>query len=406
MNLELIKYSILNLWRRKLRSTLTILSILVGIAAIFALISFGYGLNRYMNEFGEQMGTDKIFLMTGTSFTGSFGAGNVFFTDNDLDFIRKIKGVDEITGMYFTSGKVEFKDYLAKYPYVIGLATESKERKLVESMFGGIDIIKGRALKDGDVFKATAGYSYTVPNRMFKKAANVGDKLKINDVDVEIVGFYKEIGSPTDDAQIYMPFEGYRRIFEPKGYEYVYIDAADGENPAQLAEIIKEKLRKQRGQKEGEEDFVVQTYEDMMKTFTNMLNILNGILVLIALISVVVAAVNTVNTMYTSILERTQEIGIMKATGAKNRSILSIFVFESGLLGLIGGILGVVLGFIIAKTGGYIAAAYGLGMLRPAFPIWLTFGCIIFAFLVGAISGIFPARRASKLNAADALRYE
>lgn len=133
---------------------------------------------------------------------------------------------------------------------------------------------------------------------------------------------------------------------------------------------------------------------------------INGILVLIALISLVVAAVNIMNTMYTSVLERTREIGVMKAIGAKNNDILFIFVFESGFLGMIGGILGVIFGYIIARSGGAIAAANGYALLQPAFPLWLVIVCIVFAFMVGAGSGLLPARQASKLRPVDALRYQ
>ncbi|TKJ17599.1 hypothetical protein CEE44_03635 [Candidatus Woesearchaeota archaeon B3_Woes] len=403
---DILKYSISNLWHRKLRSFLTILSILIGITAIFALISFGQGINSYMNQFGEEMGTDKIFLMPGGGITNAPGTSNILFTEDDIDFLRKIKGVDEITGMLITSGKIKFKDFKEKYPFVIGLSTESSEKKLVEEMFGGIEITEGRILKKGDVLKATAGYSNSVPNKMFKKPISVGDKVEINDVKVEVVGFYEEIGSPTDDAQFYISQEGFTEIFEIEDYEYVYIRVSPDQNPSYVAEIVKEKFRKHRGQKEGEEDFTVQTFEDMMEIFTNIIGILNGVLVLIALISVVVAAVNIANTMYASILERTQEIGVMKSIGARNRFILLIFVIESGLLGLIGGIVGVFLGYLIAKGGGFIAASYGLSMLRPAFPLWLIIGCLLFAFLVGAGSGLIPSIQASKLKPVDALRYE
>ena len=137
-----------------------------------------------------------------------------------------------------------------------------------------------------------------------------------------------------------------------------------------------------------------------------VINILIGILVLIALISVFVAAVNIMNTMYTSILERTNEIGVMKSIGAKNRFILLIFMMESGILGLIGGSIGIGFGYVIAQFGGLIARNAGLGMLRPAYPLWLIIGCLLFAFVVGSGSGLLPSIQASRLNPVDALRYE
>jgi putative ABC transport system permease protein len=403
---DLLKYSISSLWARKSRSFLTILSILIGITAIFALISFGQGLNSYMLEFGEEMGTDKIFLMPGGGLAQAPGTSNILFSEEDLDFIKKVNGVGEASGMFIENGRIKFKDYREVYTFVIGLSTDSKEKRLVEEMFGGIEILEGRSLKKGDTLKATAGYSYTIPDRLFKKRVKIGDKVDVNDVEVEIVGIYEEIGSPTDDAQMYISQEGFKEIYEKDEYEYIYIRAAPGQDPGEIAEKVKERFRKYRGQKEGEEDFGIQTFEDVLETFTNVIGILNGVLVLIALISVVVAAVNIMNTMYTSILERTQEIGIMKSIGAKNSFILFIFMAESGILGIIGGIVGVIFGYLIAKVGGAIAAAAGLGLIRPAFPSWLIIGCLIFAFLVGAGSGLLPSYQASKLKPVDALRYE
>jgi putative ABC transport system permease protein len=403
---DILKYSISNLWSRKLRSFLTILSILIGITSIFALVSFGQGINKWVDSFAQEMGTDKVFLMPGGGLSSAPGASNIKFTGEDLDFLKKINGVDEATAMMATSAKVKFNDYPEKYTLVIGLSTAGSERRLVEEMFGGIETIDGRSIKKGDVLKVTLGYSFTVPNRLFKKPISVGDKVKINDIEVEVVGFYEEVGSPTDDAQIYLSQEGFKELFNIDDFEYIYIRAAPDQNPADLADRIKEKFRKYRGQKEGEEDFTVQTFEDALKTFTNIIIILNGILVMIALISVVVAAVNIANTMYASILERTQEIGVMKSIGAKNGYILFIFIAESGILGLIGGIIGVILGYSISKLGGFIATSYGLSLLSPVFPWWLTVGCLLFAFLVGSISGLLPALQASKLKPVDALRYE
>jgi len=403
---DMLKYSISNLFSRKLRSFLTILSILIGITAIFALISFGQGINKYMRDFGQEMGTDKIFLMPGGGITNAPGTSNILFTEEEIDFIRKIRGVDDVTGMMINAGKVKFKDFKEKYPFIIGISTESKEKRLVEEMFGGIGVLEGRALKKGDMLKVNLGYSYTIPNKVFKKRISVGDTIKINDVNVKVIGFYEEIGNPQDDVNVYLSYDGFKEILDIEEFEYLYVRAASDQDPSELAERIKEKFRKHRGLRKGEEDFTVQTFEDVMKTFTNVITILNGILVIIALISVVVAAVNIMNTMYTSILERTREIGIMKSIGARNRLILFIFVTESGLLGLLGGTIGIILGYGIAKLGGAIAAANGLLMLQPAFPWWLTVGCLTFAFLIGAGSGFLPAIQAAKQKPVDALRYE
>jgi putative ABC transport system permease protein len=241
---------------------------------------------------------------------------------------------------------------------------------------------------------------------MFEKTVSIGDIITINDVEVKVIGVYEEVGSPTDDAQIYMSKEGFIEIFDIDDYEYIYMSAVSDQTPTEVAERIKEKFRKHRDLKEGEEDFQVQTFEDVMATFTNVIVILNAILVIIAFISVIVAAVNIVNTMYTSVLERTQEIGVMKSIGARNQFITMMFMMEAGILGLVGGAIGIGFGYLISSFGGVIAAQAGLSLLRPAFPIWLIMGCLVFAFMVGALSGLFPALQASKLNPIDALHYE
>ncbi|MBN2112374.1 ABC transporter permease [Candidatus Woesearchaeota archaeon] len=402
---EILRYSISNLWQRRRRSLLTILSILIGITAIFALSSFGLGLQHLMEEIAKTMGTDKIMMMPKDYMT-ALDKSNVRFTEEDLDFLRKINGVEEATGMIMCSSKVKFKDYKEKYPYVMGMSTEPKEERLAEEMFAGYGIEKGRALKKGDVLKATLGYNYLVPDRIFKKPVSLGDKIEINNVKVEVVGFYEEIGNPSDDMNVYISLEGYKEIFEEEDYFFILLRAAPDQDATALADKIKERFRKYKGQKEGQEEFFAQTYVQMMESYDAALNVLIGILVLIALVSVVVAAVNIMNTMYTSILERTREIGIMKSVGARNRFILLVFITESGVLGLIGGLIGLGVGYLIAKTGGLIAIASGVSMLQPYFPYWLVIGCIFFAFFVGAIAGLLPAYQASQLKPVDALRYE
>ncbi|NJL43752.1 MAG: ABC transporter permease [Nitrosarchaeum sp.] len=138
-----------------------------------------------------------------------------------------------------------------------------------------------------------------------------------------------------------MTVEGFEDLYGvSEEYAQVILQTAQGQNPDELVERVKERFSRHRGVDRGEEDFTVETVEDLIATFTNILTGLNSMLILIALISILVASVNIANTMYTATLERTNEIGIMKAVGASNASILGIFLTEAGLLGLIGGALG------------------------------------------------------------------
>jgi putative ABC transport system permease protein len=409
MLIDLFKYIIKNITHRFTRSSLTILSILIGIMSIFALISFGQGVSKYIDDMGDEMGTDK--LIAQPKGFGTPGSTGTSLSQEDLNYIKKFKDVSEAVGLLMSQTEVKIdENKKGKWVFVMGLPTNPSEKRLIEESFGGIGILKGRDLKKGDYNKINVGYSYQFENKIFSKALKLGDKVYINNERFEIVGFYDEVGNPGDDSNIYMTHERIKTLNEVEDneeeYVMIYIRSSPGADPSYLAERLEDKLAKKKGQKEGEEDFYIQTFEQLLETVGSVLSVLNMILVIIAGISVLVAAVNIMNTMYTAVLERTKEIGIMKAIGARNSYILLIFFIESGVLGLLGGILGVLLGYGIATAGGGIAAGAGYAMLKPYFPTWLTAGCLVFSFLIGALSGFFPAYQASKQKPVDALRYE
>jgi putative ABC transport system permease protein len=178
-----------------------------------------------------------------------------------------------------------------------------------------------------------------------------------------------------------------------------------GEDVAMVTERVKKELRKHRDVEEGKEDFNVETPESLLATLNTILMIVQGVLVGIAAISLFVGGIGIMNTMYTAVLERTKEIGVMKAIGARNRGILSIFIIESGMLGLVGGIIGVSLGFGISKSVELIAfQIYGSFLIKADFNIWLLIGMLSFGFIVGTLSGALPAKQAAALKPVDALR--
>jgi putative ABC transport system permease protein len=403
MNIDEIKYSLQNLYHRKLRSFLTILSILIGITSIFAIISFGLGIKNYVDTLGDEMGADKLFVMS--KGVGAPGTDDTFsLSTDDINFIRKIKGTKEVEGIYMKSSEINF-DSTKKYYFA--MAYDPKKKEFIEEAFT-VGIVKGRGLKTSDLNKIVLGYNYQVANKIFKKAVRIGDKIEIDSNLMEVIGFFEEIGNPSDDANIYMSKKAYEKYYPDKKdeYGYIMIQAEKNVDPEILADKVEEKLRKYKGKEKGKENFYVQTFADMLEMFGSILGIINGVLILIALISMLVATVNIMNTMYTAVLERTKEIGVMKAIGAKNNEILFIFVFESGLLGFIGGCFGILVGYLIAKGGGIAAANAGFSSLQPIFPWYLITGCLFFSFSVGCIAGILPSIQASKLKPVDALRYE
>ena len=189
--------------------------------------------------------------------------------------------------------------------------------------------------------------------------------------------------------------------------DYIVVQTKEGQDVGIVASAVKRKLISFRDVTEKTIDFEISTPEELLKSFSAILNIITAFLLGVAGISLLVGGVGIANTMYTSVLERTKEIGTLKAIGAKNSEILMIFVMESGFLGLVGGIIGIILGIIIGKIIEYIAVVYlGTTILKIATPWYLILGCMLFAFSIGAFSGLLPAMQASKIKPADTLRYE
>jgi putative ABC transport system permease protein len=395
---ENINYSLRNLNHRKGRSFLTVFSILIGIATIFIFISFGYGLYNYVDEMSSSSSADKLLI---TAQGGAMGVGSsIELTDDDLDSILRASGIYDASGLYVGTALVK-KNKEQKYTFLISY---DPQKSFVIDMFG-VDIEKGRLLQKGDK-GVVAGYNYQLDNKIFSKGLEVNDNIEIDGIKLKIVGFLESIGNPQDDSQLYITNDYYEELYSTVNSYGQIVAVADVSNLDKVVENVEKNLRKSRNIEKGKEDFFVQSFDEMLESFSGALNIIIGFVILIALISVLVSAVNTANTMITSVLERYKEIGILKAIGARNSEIFGIFLFESAFLGLVAGILGVLLGWGISSAAGVILTELGWGFLSPYFSPIMFGGCILFAVLTGAISGVIPAIRAANTNTVDALRYE
>lgn len=402
INIETILYSLRNLEQKKGRSALTIFSILIGITTIFIFISFGYGLYNYTEELASGSSADKIMVQPASAM-GSATIDDTFkLTDDDVDAVKKAAGVYEATGVYIKSAELKFgKD--TDYNLLIGY--DPKKPLVME--IGDIGIFSGRALTSSDSSHILLGYNYQIPDKIFSKAVELNDNIEVNGKKLKVVGFLEAVGSPEDDSQVYVSNNYIDILYPDENNSYGWIvGEVDTTNIDLVVENVEKKLRKHRNLEEGKEDFFVQSFNDLLESFSSVLNIIIGFIILIALISVVVSAINTANTMITSVLERYKEIGVLKAIGAKNNEIFGIFLFESSFLGLVAGVLGVLLGWGVTNLAGKILENLGWGFLSPYYSKELFIGCILFAVITGAISGVIPAIRASKINTVEALRYE
>lgn len=391
--------------RRKLRTALTLLGIFIGIALLVTLMSLGSGLQNFVQGQFERMGSDKLMISPGTSILGSAAEG-LSLGKTDKEVVERTLGVEIVTGMVFKMSPVTFREEM-KYTFVIGMDTDKASVDLFKAMMGSWKLEKGRELTQNDKSKVTIGIDVATDKKMFKKGASIGDKINIEGKEFTIVGIYGRIGNPEDDAQIYMEMDTARELFnEPDKYDFLIAKVASGDDPASVVGRIKKDLRKSRNVKEKEEDFIVQTPEQMLESFGTVLTVIEAVLIGLATISLLVGGIGIANTMYTSILERTREIGVMKAIGARNSDIATFFIIESGLIGLGAGIIGVTIGWLISK--GIEAAIHfaGYTMLNVYMPAWLLLGGMAFAFVFGILSGLIPALKAARLKPVDALRYE
>lgn len=401
--IEYFRVAFKNIKARRMRSWLTVIGIFIGIAAVVSLISLSRGMQGAINEQFEKMGANKIVIMPGSGLQGALmGASGL--TDHDTDVIKKARGVDLVGGLSVKLAKVKFRKEV-KYTWLDGLPVD-ESKKIIDDM-QAFSINEGRDLGARDTYKAVVGYRVRHQD-LFAKDVRVRDTIEIEGKNFEVIGVMDKIGNKDDDSAILIPLDTLREILGEKDeLAMIVARVKDGYTIQNVAEEIKDAMRKDRDQEKGEENFAVQTTEDVQETSLAVLGIIEAILIGIAAISLVVGGIGIMNTMYTSVLDRVREIGVMKAIGATNNDIMLIFLVESGMLGLAGGIIGILLGLIGSITVSQLATVvYGFELLQAHFSVWLIGGSLLFSFFIGVISGLVPAYRASRQNPVDALRYE
>ncbi len=390
--------------QRRMRSWLTMIGIFIGIAAVVSLISLGQGLENSITSQFEELGSDKLTLLGKAGSIVSPAASSLSgnpITENDLRIVESVSGVDYVVSMLMSSSEVVYRDE-SKNLLVYGLPPEESN-----DAFGGMSswmAEEGRLLEGSDKYKIFIGDG--IAHDTFDDDLKVRDKLEINGVNFKIVGILNKVGGP-DDYSIYLPLDVLRNLIDEQGVvSMATIVVRDGFDPELVSLEIEEALYDFRNEDEESASFALSTSGDLLAAIGDILGIVQWILVGIAGISLLVGGVGIMNTMYTSVVERTKDIGIMKAIGARNSDILIIFLIESGLLGLFGGVIGVLIGVGISKGVEFVAyQQLGIDLLKVAIDPELIIGALIFSFVVGSISGVFPARKAAKMKPVDALRY-
>ena len=393
-----------NLKTRKLRTWLTMIGIFIGIAAIVSLISLGQGMKDAITSQFQSFGSDRLTVQAKGIQFGPPGSNVVVpLTKDDIKVIEKVNGVDSVSGRLIQTAVATFEKK-NKVTWFVDAPSDSKQRALFN------DILKpktssGRFLLTSDKYKVVVGNDYST-SPLLGKEVIAGDKIEVNGQQFEIVGILEKKGNPQFDLAIYMNEEVLRDVTNtPDKVSMITVRINKGEDLNRMADTITRALRRARNEADGKETFQIQTPEQTLSAVNTILTIVQAVLIGIASISLLVGGIGIMNTMYTSVLERTKEIGIMKAIGAKNSDVLLIFLIESGFLGLLGGIIGLTLGILISKSVEIIATnVLGTGLLKASISIYLLAGALLFSFLIGSISGVLPAIQASKMTPVKALR--
>lgn len=395
-----------NIRQRKLRSWLTMIGIFIGVAAVIALISLGQGLQAAISEQFSIIGTDKIMVSPKSAAfapPGAFTSSKV--TKDDLKVLRRVHGVTDVAGVLFRAVRIEFNDHTA-LQFATGWP-EQREAIALMQEFNNYKLTAGRMLEGSDSHKVVVGSQYA-DKKLFGKEIRVGNKISVNGQEFKVIGILKSVGDPSTDNGIIIPEQELREIIQlPDEYNLLVARVAPASDIDAVSKDILRTFRKERNLKEGKEDIEVQTPQQLLESFSTILNIVQAVLIGIAAISLLVGGIGIMNTMYTSVVERTREIGVLKALGAKKKHILSLFLIESGLLGLMGGSIGIILGISLSKGVELLAKSmFGSPLLRAEITLPLIAFALLFSFTVGVFSGLFPAKTAAELQPMEALRYE
>jgi putative ABC transport system permease protein len=381
---------------RKTRSILTVLGIAVGIAAIVSLMSIGYGMEHAIT--GELTGmADMISVMPG-KITGMTYVEMGGFTDRDVTDLQRISGIKDISAMTYDSVEVEYRNE-RKPTFVFGGDTKDLEGFYVEP----VGLKEGRWLRENDYKGCVIGDR--VANDFFDDVIHVNDKLLINGDKFVVVGVFEKGGmmyANDVDHNIFLTLRAAKEVLQTEEIKYVVVRVYDIDEAEEIAGEIEEVINDNHGL----DDFATaMTMGSMLEQIGDIFNIIRGVLVGIAAIALIVASIGIMNTMLMSVMERTHEIGVMKAIGAKSKDILSLFLLESSMVSLVGGVAGCILGWVVAIVISSAASMMSGMEIAAIVKPEVLLGGIAVALIVGVLSGFYPARKASKMSPVEAVRY-
>lgn len=396
---ETLDIAIIALKTNKTRSFLTVLGVIIGVASVILLVSIGNGLQSFVTKQFESLGANSIYVLPGKVDLKSSGGQAAAFLNiskfelSDVEKLNKIGGaVKRATPAMSGSGNLTYKGE-STMAEVAGVWPDYLEMT-------NFKINKGRLLKktDDEKLAKVAILGSKTAEDLFKKNDPVGKFLTLNGIQYKIVGVLQSKGSgglgSNVDNHVFIPYSTSTRLFNKNNPYMLFVEATNQQKVNEAINLINKSLLKRL----KKDDFTILEQKELLSTINQFLSVITVALGGIASISLLVGGIGIMNIMLVSVTERTREIGLRKAVGAKEKNILLQFVIEAVVLSLTGGIIGILLGSL---------GSFALGkFIQTTVTLWSIFIAFFVSSAVGIIFGVFPAYRASKLNPIDALRYE
>ena len=380
----------------KARSLLTMLGVIIGVAAVILLVGIGTGVSDEVTGSLEGLGSNLLFVVPG-QFEGGIGGGGAppgrRFTLDDVDLIaRRVEGASAVVPVFQAGATIKAGNRSMR---VVVAAGNEQGTEVFTS-----DLADGRHYRRGEVQAASrvVALGSRVASELFPNQDPLGKQVTLSGQRFTVVGYYESLGGGLggdQDSQVYIPITTAQRLFNVNYVSTIVVKAADPDEIETVRRDVRRALLPTFG-----DEFTVFSQEQTLGILSDLLGTLTYMLAGIAGISLLVGGIGIMNIMLVSVSERTREIGIRKAVGARTYDILSQFVIEAVALSVLGGIIGIVIGW-----GGALLLAQTTPV--PAnVTLWAVAMSFFFAFGVGVFFGVYPAWKASQLDPIDALRYE
>jgi len=413
--IDTFRLSLSHVKKSKMRSWLTIIGIVIGVAAVVAIISIGQGMQESVAARLGSLGADLITVTPGYSrasgggFEGGRSAGStsINLTDKDINVIKQVPGVLYVNGM--VSGRSEMILGTEKISVSVTGIDPVVWRSMVTT-----ELEAGRYIQPGDSNVVVIGYS--LAHETFLQPITLNRLVTIGGKTFKVVGIFVQsgggFGGGGGDTAVYMPNDPARDVITTNisrnTFSSIMVKVTDPNLANEVAADIVAKLMPSRHVNQRTRDFTVTEFAVIQQQITSVVQTISLFLAAIAAVSLLVGAVGIANTMFMSVMERTRQIGLLKALGATDGEVMKLFLMESGLFGFVGGVLGIIFGVsisVIISVVGLRAIGPG-GTMNPVVTPQLLLFALGFSIFVGIISGVAPARSAAKMNPVDALRFE